>query len=94
MTIRLGYIAVALAVLISIAAVMAVTHMNALPAFITIAPGYLVQSWLFERHRALGGVGYQFTMVGVSAIVWTLIILSPVVAVRPVRRIVRRAGAA
>ena len=80
----------ALLLLTSIAAVVALTHMNNLPAFITIAPGYVVQAWLFETHRALGGVGYQVTMVGVSAVVWTLIILSPVVAVRLVRRLVRR----
>jgi hypothetical protein len=30
---------------------------------------------LFERHLALGGFGYQATMVGVSALVWTLILL-------------------
>jgi len=90
MRIRLGYFAMALLLLTSIAAVVALTHMNNLPAFITIAPGYVVQAWLFETHRALGGVGYQVTMVGVSAVVWTLIILSPVVAVRLVRRLVRR----
>jgi hypothetical protein len=84
----------ALLVLTSIAAAVALTHMNNLPAFIAIAPGYLVQSWLFETHRALGGFGYQVTMVGVSAVVWTLIILSPVVVVRLVRRLVRRPRAA
>ena len=68
--------------------------MNNLLAFIAIAPGYVVQAWLFETHRALGGIGYQITMVGVSAVVWTLIILSPVVAVRLVRRLVRRPRAA
>jgi len=68
--------------------------MNNLPAFIAIAPGYLIQAWLFETHHALGGVGYQVTMVGVSAVVWTLIILSPAVAVRVLRRLVRRARAA
>ena len=94
MRIRLGYIAMALLVLTSIAAAVALTHMNNLPAFIAIAPGYLVQAWLFETHRALGGFGYQVTMVGVSAVVWTLIILSPVVAVRLVRRLVRRPSAA
>ncbi len=50
--------------------------MDNLPAFIMIAPGYLVQAWLFETHRALGGFGYQVTMVGVSALVWSLLILS------------------
>jgi len=94
MRIRLGYIAMALLLLTSIAAAVALTHMNNLPAFIAIAPGYVVQAWLFETHRALGGIGYQVTMVGVSAVVWTLIILSPVVAVRLVRRLARRARAA
>jgi uncharacterized membrane protein YoaK (UPF0700 family) len=92
--IRLRYIAMGLLLLTSIAAAVALTHMNSLPAFIAIAPGYLVQAWLFETHRALGGVGYQLTMVGVSAVVWTLIILSPIVAVRLVRRLARRARAA
>jgi len=94
MTIRLGYIAMALLLLTGIAATVALTHMNSLPAFIAIAPGYLVQSWLFETHHALGGFGYQVTMVGVSAVVWTLIILGSVVAVRLLRRFVRRARAA
>ena len=94
MRIRLGYIAMALLLLTGIAASVAVTHMNTLPAFIAIAPGYLVQSWLFETHRALGGFGYQVTMVGVSAVVWTLIILSAAVAVRLLRRLVRLARAA
>ncbi len=76
----------ALLLLTSIAAAVALTHMNSLPAFIAIGPGYVVQAWLFETHRALGGFGYQVTMVGVSAIVWTLIILSPAVAVRLLRR--------
>jgi len=94
MRIRIGYIAMALLLLTSIAAAVALTHMNTLPALIAIAPGYVVQAWLFETHRALGGIGYQVTMVGVSAVVWTLIILSPVVAVRLVRRLARRARAA
>ncbi len=84
----------ALLLLTGIAATVALTHMNSLPAFIAIAPGYLVQSWLFETHHALGGFGYQVTMVGVSAVVWTLIILGSVVAVRLLRRFVRRARAA
>jgi len=89
MRIRLGYIAIALLLLTSIAAAVALTHMNTLPAFIAVAPGYLVQAWLFETHRALGGFGYQVTMVGVSAVVWTLVILSAAVAVRLLRRLVR-----
>ena len=94
MRIRLAYIAMALLLLTSIAAAVALTHMNNLPAFIAVAPGYVIQAWLFETHRALGGIGYQVTMVGVSAVVWTLIILSPVVAVRLVRRLVRGPRAA
>ncbi len=44
-------------------------------ALLFIVPGYILQAWLFETHRALGGVGYVVTMVGVSALVWTLILL-------------------
>jgi hypothetical protein len=94
MRIRLRYLGAALLLLTSIAATVALNNMNNLPAFIAIAPGYLVQAWLFETHRALGGIGYQVTMVGVSAVVWTLIILSPAVAVRLVRRLMRRSRAA
>lgn len=93
MRIRLWYVATALLLLTSIAAAVALGHMNSLPAFIAIAPGYLVQAWLFETHRALGGFGYQVTMVGVSAVVWTLILISPVVALRVLRRLVRPGGA-
>lgn len=71
-----------------VASVIAVTHMNNLPAFVVIAPGYLVQAWLFEHHLALGGFGYHATMVGVSTLVWTLIIVGLVGAGRFVRRIV------
>ena len=35
---------------------------------------------IYEAQRALGGVGYTVTMVGVSALVWTLIVLSLFVA--------------
>jgi hypothetical protein len=69
-------------------AAVAVTHLNNLPAFIVIAPGYLVQAWLFETHRALGGLGYQITVVGVSALVWTLIILGLALTGRLLRRLV------
>jgi len=65
----------ALLVVTGIAASVALRHMNNIPAYLMIAPGYLVQAWLFERHLALGGFGYQATMVGVSALVWTLILL-------------------
>ena len=91
---RLRYLSLAVLLLTSIAAALALSHMNNLPAFIAIAPGYLVQAWLFETHRALGGLGYQVTMVGVSAVVWTVIILSPAVALRLFRRLVRRPRAA
>lgn len=64
--------------------------MDNLPAYIVIAPGYLVQAWLFEHHHALGGVGYQATMVGMSALVWTLILLTLVAAFRRLARGVRR----
>ena len=86
MSVRLRYTALALLLLTGIAAAVALTHMSTLPAFIAIAPGYVVQSWLFETHHALGGFGYQVTMVGVSAVVWTLILLSPAGAVRLLRR--------
>ena len=85
MRIRLRHVAPVVLVLTTIAAAVALENMNTLPAFIAIAPGYIVQSWLFETHRALGGVGYQITMVGVSAVVWTIIILSPALVMRLVR---------
>jgi len=94
MRLRLRYLAIALLLFTSIAAALALSHMNNLPAYIVIAPGYLVQAWLFETHRALGGFGYQVTMVGVSAVVWTLIILSPAVAMRLLRRLGSRPRAA
>ncbi len=73
------------------AAAVALTHMNSLPAFIVIGPGYVVQAWLFENHHALGGFGYQVTMVGVSALVWTLIILGAAATVRLLQRLMHRA---
>lgn len=80
--------AVVLFVLFAIAAALAVTHMDNLLSFIVIAPGYLVQAWLFETHRALGGLGYEVTMVGVSALVWTLTILGLGLTARLIRRLV------
>jgi len=91
---RLRYLVLGLLMLTGIGSVLALTHMNNLPAFIMIAPGYLVQAWLFETHRALGGFGYQATVVGVSTLVWTLIILSLIMAVRHLLRFVRRWRAA
>jgi len=80
----------ALLLLFAIAAAVAVRHMDNLLSFIVIAPGYLVQAWLFETHRALGGLGYQVTMVGVSALVWTLLIRGLAVIGRLLRRLVLR----
>ena len=74
-----------------LASTIALTHMNNLPAFLVIGPGYMVQAWLFEHDLALGGFGYEATMVGVSAIVWTLIVVGLVGAVRAVGRLVRGA---
>src|SRR5260370_28559126 len=94
MRIRLRYLAMALLVLTSIAAAVALGHMNNLPAFIAIAPGYLVQAWLFETHRALGGFCYQVTLVGGSSGVWSLILHSPGPALRLPCRPVRPRRAA
>ena len=71
-------LALVLLVVTGIAAALALTHMDNLPAYIVIAPGYLVQAWLFEHHHALGGFGYQLTMVGMSTLVWTLILFCAV----------------
>jgi hypothetical protein len=68
--------------------------MTTLPAFLMIAPGYVVQAWLFETDRALGGPGYYVTMVTVSAVVWTLILLGLAATVRALARLVRRRRAA
>ena len=90
---RWAGLALTLFALTGIAAAVALTHMNNIPAYIAIAPGYLVQAWLFETHHALGGFGYQATMVGVSALVWTLIILGIAAAMRSVVRLIRRVRA-
>ena len=82
---RLRYVVAALFVITGIAAAVAVTHMTSIPAYIMIAPGYVVQAWLFEKHWALGGFGYQVTMVGASALVWTMILLTPALVLRLVR---------
>lgn len=84
--IRVRYLALVVFTLAVIAAALAVTHMDDLPAYIVIGPGYVVQAWLFENHRALGGAGYYATMVVVSAAAWTLVMLSPVAAIRTFRR--------
>jgi len=56
-------------------------------ALLLIVPGYLVQAWLFEAHWALGGVGYAFTMIAVSALTWTLLLLGLLVAARKLFRL-------
>lgn len=60
---------------IAAAATLSVDHMDSIPALVVVAPGYVVQAWLFERHRALGGLGFRLTMIGVSALFWTLLLL-------------------
>ena len=72
--------------LIGVASFAALNHQDRLPALVLIAPGYVVQAWLFENHQALGGLGYQLTMAGVSALVWTLLILGAAALVRYVLR--------
>lgn len=80
----------ALLVLTGAAAGVALAHMDNIPAYLAIAPGYVVQAWLFEHHLAAGGKGYVATMVGTSAVVWTLILLALLAAVRWLVRGVRR----
>ncbi len=87
-------LAAVLLVLTGTAASVALTHMDNLPAYLLIAPGYLVQAWLFESNLALGGFGYEATMVGVSALVWTLIFLGLTALIRLVWRTLRRLSAA
>ena len=86
MTVRLRYVALALLAFTGTVSALALNHMDRLPALIVIAPGYLVQAWLFEAHRALGGRGYQATMIGISALVWTVIILSLAALIRHLAR--------
>jgi hypothetical protein len=88
--VRWPRLALALLVLTGVASAVALTHLDTLPAYIMIAPGYLLQAWLFENHHALGGLGYQMTMVGTSALVWTLIFLALLAGIRWLARGVRR----
>ena len=87
MRIRLPYIALGFFVLSALASAAALANMDSIPALILIAPGYVVQAWLFQSHLALGGMGYQATMIGVSALFWTVIFLG---AAGVVRYLVRR----
>ena len=91
---RVSNFSILVLILACVAAVIAVNHMNTLLAFVVIGPGYLVQAWLFEHHLALGGFGYRATMVSVSALVWTLIIVSLVGVGRLVGRLIRGKRAA
>ena len=86
---RIRIVLIVVLFLSCVAAGIAVTHMNNMAAFVVIGPGYLVQAWLFEHHLALGGFGYQATMVSVSALVWTLIIMGLVGVGRRVGRLLR-----
>jgi len=84
----MAYRRVTLILLSSIAAsAIAFNHSNSLVGILIIAPGYLVQAWLFERHWALGGPGYAVTMIGVSALFWTAM---AIVLARATIAIVRR----
>ena len=70
----------------------ALNHTDQPIALLLIVPGYLVQAWLFEAHRAWGGVGYVVTMVTVSALVWTLLLLGLLVAAAKVFRLFEHAA--
>lgn len=88
---HLRYIAVGLFTALAMAAAFSIDRMDSLPAVALIAPGYLVQAWLFQRHLALGGLGYDATISGVSALVWTSIIIGLGAGVRYLFHIVYRA---
>ena len=75
MQVRIRLAAPLLFTLLVLASSRALNHMDQPLALLLIVPGDVVQAWLFEAHRALGGTGYVVTMVGVSALVWTLILL-------------------
>ena len=73
MRLRLRLLAVVVVALSAAASAVGLHHMDSVPGLVLIAPGYLVQAWLFVRHRALGGLGCDLTMVGASAVFWTLV---------------------
>ena len=81
MQVRVRVAAPLLLTLLVLASARALTHMDEPIALLLVVPGYLVQAWLFEAHRAFGGVGYAVTVVGVSALAWTLLLLGLLVAV-------------
>ncbi|HWP37960.1 MAG TPA: hypothetical protein VNL18_10455 [Gemmatimonadales bacterium] len=71
-------------------------HTDHIPALVVLAPGYAVQSWLFVRDLALGGLGYRLTMIGVSALFWTLLLFGSwrglVCVARKLKRLDKRAA--
>ena len=73
---RLRLLAVVVFVLSAAASAVGLHHMDSVPGLVVMAPGYLVQAWLFVRHRALGGLGCDLTMVGASAVFWTVLIVN------------------
>jgi hypothetical protein len=73
--IRLRIVAPVIFALAAFACSLALHHMDHPIALLLIVPGYLVQAWLFQAHRALGGVGYALTMITVSALTWTLLLM-------------------
>lgn len=77
---RLCLLAAAFFVLSAGASAAVLDHMDSVPALLLIAPGYLVQAWLFEKHRALGGLGYDLTIIATSAMFWTVLSLGIFVA--------------
>jgi len=81
MQVRVRVAAPVLLTLLVLASSRALNHMDEPIALLLVVPGYLVQAWLFEAHRAFGGVGYAVTVVGVSALAWTLLLLGLLVAV-------------
>ena len=92
MQLRTRFLAIGLFALAAAASAVSLDHTGSILALVVIAPGYLVQAWLFVRHRALGGVGCDLTMVGASAIVWTLLVGSVLVIGARLLRWFRRAA--
>jgi len=92
MQVRLRVAAPVLFVVTALMCSRALNHTDQPIALVLIVPGYLVQAWLFEAHRALGGVGYVVTMVTVSALVWTLLLLGLLVAAAKVFRLFEHAA--
>jgi hypothetical protein len=86
--VRLRYVAATAFVATGLLCAATLHQTESIPVLILIAPGWVVQAWLFKSDRALGGLGYQATIVGVSALFWTLLVVGSAVTIR---RVVRRA---